>query len=58
MKIVDYFESNKQIGRVSVFRGSVWNSANFKEELLDLREALINIGKMSVKEHKVKNACE
>ena len=36
---------------------SVLSPANFKEELPAPREALINAGKMSVKEHKVKNAC-
>ena len=40
-----------------VFQGSVWSPATLKEELPAPREALLNAGKMSVKERKVKNAC-
>ena len=54
MKIVGYCESNKQMGR---FSGSVWSPAHLKEELPAPRYTLTNAGKISMKEHKVKNAC-
>ena len=44
----------KQTDGLVLFQGSVWSPANFKEELLAPRETLINAGKISVKERKVK----
>ena len=43
IKIMDYCESNKQMGRVCALR-TVCRPANFKEELPTPREALINTG--------------
>ena len=56
MKIVDYCESNTQMGQVC-FVDQYEVLQNFSEELTATREALINAGKMSVKKPKLKNAC-
>ena len=45
MKIVDYCESNKQMGRACVsIQGQVWSPANFKEELPAPKGPLIQAG--------------
>ena len=58
MNIVDYCVSNKQMGRACVSRINQYEALQpSRKNLPAPREALINAGKMSVKERKVKNAC-